>query len=120
MRKTILSLGIALSLLGVAGADEVAVTEGQRSYITRENALVGPTVSNLKADLQAEGLVGTFSQRPVELEATQGSPQLVNDDFIIRPRPQRLEEILPNIPDRSRTQAEQPGTTFDLINFSLY
>ena len=123
MLKTILVLGMALSLMGSARADEeLAVTTNQQYYLNNstQSTLVGPSVNSLKADLQAEGLVGTFSQDPVELQATQPSQQLVNDDFIIRPRPQRLEELLPNLPDRSRPYILEPNNHFDLVQFSLY
>lgn len=121
MRKSIVSVGIALCLLGGAGAEELAVNEGQRMFYIQQTSLEGPGAGqSLKADLQSEGLVGTFSQRPVELAPLQPSPQLVNDDFIIRPRPQTLEESLPNLPDRSRPYIMQPNNSLDLFNFSLY
>lgn len=105
MRKAILTLCIAMSLIGAAPAESNNVS-----------SLVGPSRQNLESDLQQAGLVGTSSQGPIELEATTARPQLVDDDFVIRSRPQRLEEFQPILPDRSRPYILDPYNRADLIS----
>lgn len=122
MRKMALTLCLALGLAGMALADdanELAITSGQRAYQSH-TTLVGPSADNLRADLHDMGLVGTFHQEPLQLQAVSPSPQLVNDDFMIHARQYRLEELTPVLPDRSRPYILDPNNRFDLVQFGLY
>lgn len=122
MRKAVLGLCLALGLAGMALADdanELAITSGQRTY-TNHTTLIGPSADNLRADLHDMGLVGSFHQETLQLEAVSPSPQLVNDDFVIHSRQYRLEELTPTLPDRSRPYIMDPNNHFDLVQFGLY
>lgn len=112
MRTLILSLTLAATLASAALPEEVALAEGQRSEIT----LIGLTAPAVHDSLRESRLVGTFSQLPIELQATPVESLQISE---WRPRPLRLEELTPRLPDRSRPYILQPNNSVQLIRFSL-